>query len=157
MAKAKAKPALRAPWKCPRCGRAFTRQSQRHACGTGNKAEVLRNRPENVVRLYDALESFAKSLGPIEIVARDRYVLLRTTRIFADVVIMSDAVRVAIHLQRRVKDPLFIKVVSDGRKVTHVAKLQDQRALRTIEPYLEEAHALSVAPPSKSVAPQAKV
>jgi hypothetical protein len=35
-------------------------------------------------------------------------------------VIMSDAVRVAIHLERKVNDPLFIKVVEDRKKVTHV-------------------------------------
>ena len=90
------------PWKCPKCKRSFTRKNQRHACGTGDRSEVLRNRPDALVALYDSVESFAKSLGSIEIVARERYVLLRTVRIFADMVIMTDAVRIAIHLERRV-------------------------------------------------------
>ena len=88
-------------WTCPKCKRRFTRKNQRHACGTGNRADVLRNRPPEVVGLYAALEKFARSLGPVELVTRERYVLFRSNRIFADAVIMSDAVRLAIHLPRK--------------------------------------------------------
>jgi hypothetical protein len=133
-----------APWKCPVCKRAFNRKNQRHACGTGDRADVLRNRPPEVVELYRALEAFVRTLGPVEIVARERYVLLRTTRIFADLVIMSDAVRCAIHLARRVDDPRFFKVVESRRLITHVAKLTTKADLRSMQPYLREAHALSV-------------
>ncbi len=118
--------------------------NQRHACGTGQRSDVLRNRPESVVRTYAAVEAFAKTLGPIEIVARERYVLLRRVRIFADLVIMSDAVRIAIHLKRRVDDPLFIKVVEDGKKVTHVAKLLGEKDVRAIKGYLKEAYRASL-------------
>jgi hypothetical protein len=118
--------------------------NQRHACGTSDGSDVLRNRPESVVRTYAAVEAFAKSLGRIEIVARERYVLLRSIRIFADLVIMADAVRVAIHLQRKVDDPLFIKVVEDRKKVTHVAKLEAERDVDAIKAYLEEAYEASL-------------
>jgi hypothetical protein len=133
-----------ARWACPQCGRSFTQVNQRHACGTSDGSDVLRNRPESVVRTYKAVEAFAKSLGPIEIVARERYVLLRSIRIFADLVIMSGAVRVAIHLQRKVDDPLFIKVVADRRKVTHVAKLEASRDVNAIKAYLKEAYDASL-------------
>jgi hypothetical protein len=105
---------------------------------------VLRNRPEPVVRTYAAIEAFAKALGPIELVARERYVLLRSVRIFADLVIMTDAVRVAIHLARRVDDPVFFKVVEDRKKVTHVAKLADVSEVRAIEGYLKEGYDASL-------------
>jgi hypothetical protein len=131
-------------WTCPRCHRTFTQPNQRHACGTGDRQDVLRNRPESVVRTYAALESFARSLGPIEIVARERYVLLRSVRIFADLVIMADAVRVAVHLARKVDDPLFFKVVADRKKVTHVAKLVAEEEVHAIEAYLREAYDTSV-------------
>lgn len=134
------------PWKCPVCKRAFNRKNQRHACGTGDRTEVLRNRSPELVELYGALETFVRTLGPVEIVARERYVLLRTTRIFADLVIMADAVRCAIHLARRVDDPRFFKVAESRRLVAHVAKLQTKADLRAMQPYLREAHALSVAP-----------
>jgi len=124
----------------------FARKGQRHACGTGDRAQVLRNRPASVVATYKAVEAIARSFGRIEIVARERYVLFRTVRIFADVVIMSDAVRIAIHLKREVTAPMFIKVVHDQKGVTHVAKLMDPAAVARVEQYLKEAYEYSVAP-----------
>jgi hypothetical protein len=137
------------PWVCPKCKRSFTRKNQRHACGTGNRNEVLRNRPEELVAVYDSAESFAKSLGSIEIVARERYVLLRTVRIFADMVIMSDAVRIAIHLGRRIDNPIFFKVARDGTKVSHVARLRTKKDVEVIKPYLKEAYEFSLARPAR--------
>jgi predicted transport protein len=131
-------------WTCPRCNRQFTRKNQRHACGTGDRAEVLRNRPPEVVELYAALEKFAKSLGPVEFVTRDRYVLLRSNRIFADAVIMSDALRLAIHLPRKAEHKLFIKVGADRRHVTHVAKLRAMEELKSMKPFLREAYEHSI-------------
>ena len=131
-------------WACPKCKRRFTRKNQRHACGTGERAEVLRNRPLEIVELYAALETFAKSLGSVEFVTRERYVLLRSKRIFADAVIMSDAIRLAIHLARRTEHKLFFKVVSDRKQVTHVAKLHDMQELESMEPFLREAYEHSI-------------
>lgn len=133
-----------ARWTCPTCDRSFTRVNQRHACGTSDGRDVLRDRSESVVRTYTAIEAFAKTLGPIEIVARERYVLLRSVRIFADLVIMADAVRVAIHLRRRVEDPRFFKVVEDRKRVTHVAKLASERDVDAIKAYLQEAYDASL-------------
>jgi hypothetical protein len=54
-------------WTCPECDGSFARKGQRHACGTGDRSQVLRNRPPSVIAVYEAVESFAESLGPIEI------------------------------------------------------------------------------------------
>jgi predicted transport protein len=131
-------------WTCPRCNRQFTRKNQRHACGTGDRADVLRNRPPEVVKLYAALEKFVKSLGPVEFVTRERYVLLRSNRIFADAVIMSDALRLAIHLPRKAEHKLFIKVGLDRKHVTHVAKLRAIDELESMKPFLRESYEHSI-------------
>lgn len=144
MAKTRTTMAASAGWKCPKCRRAFTQTNQRHACGTGNRDAVLRNRSPELVRLYEAVEAFAKSLGPIEIVTRDRYVLLRSARIFADLVMMTDAVRVAVHVRRPLTDSLFFKVATDGKKVTGVTKLQTEKELKRLLPYLKEAYDASL-------------
>lgn len=135
-----------ATWNCPECGRAFARKGQRHACGTGDRNQVLRNRPRSVIAVYEALESIAQSFGRIEVVARERYVLLRTTRIFADLVIMRDAVRIAVHLPRAVGAAMFINVVADKKGVTHVAKLTRLADAERLRPHLAEAYEWSIAP-----------
>jgi hypothetical protein len=138
-------------WKCAECGRAFARKSQRHACGTGDLRHVLRHRDPALVALYRALESFAKSLGPIEVVARERYVLMRTVRIFADLVIMKDALRVEVHLSRTVNAEIFFKSVHDDKGVTHVAKLTNNADIQAIEPYLKEAYEHSLTERTKAL------
>lgn len=134
-------------WMCPRCERRFTRLNQRHACGTGDGTDVLRNRPPELIATYRALEDFVKSLSEVELIARDRYVLFRTTRIFADVVIMAEAVRLAIHLPRKVQvtGELFVKVTGDRRHVTHVALLRSPKQVDAMKAFLREAHDFSIA------------
>jgi predicted transport protein len=127
-------------WACPSCKRSFTRANQRHACGTGDRTAVLRNRSAELVALYEALENNVKSFGKIEIVARDRYVLFRSLRIFADLVVMSDCLRLAVHLAHEASHPLFFKVVADRRHVTHVAKLHTPSDLEAMAPFLRRAY-----------------
>ena len=139
-----------ARWRCPSCRRLFTRKSQPHVCTSraADAAEaeqsVLRGRPQSVVQTYEALLKRVRDLGPVEVFARERYVLLRSVRIFADLVIMADAVRVAIHVSRALEDPIFFKVVSDRKQVTHVAKLQSPEQVQRVEAYLREAYAFSL-------------
>ena len=135
-------------WSCSACGRRFTRKNQRHACGTGN-ADVVRDRPPELARLYHALAAFVRTLGPVALVSRERYVLVRSTRIFADLVVMTDALRLAIHLGRRVNSPRFEKVAADRRQVTHVAKLRTPAELAEMQPLLREAYTWSLAPKSE--------
>jgi hypothetical protein len=130
-------------WICPKCRRSFRRVNQRHQCGTGDRGEVLRNRPATIVAFYGSIESYAKSLGPIEFVTRERYVLLRSTQIFADLVVMTDAIRAAVQLGRKADDPLFFKVGSNGKRVSHVAKLKTETEVQRILPYLKEAYELT--------------
>jgi predicted transport protein len=135
---------MSATWSCPKCKRSFTRKNQRHACGAGDRLDVLRGRPESLVALYYSLEAFTRTLGPVELVARDRYVLFRSSRIFADLVVMTDALRVVVHLNRRVEDPIFFKVGVDRKHVSHVAKLRDEAGLSELKPYLREAYEFSI-------------
>ena len=131
-------------WTCPKCKRQFTRKNQRHACGIGSRAEVLRNRPPEVVELYAELETFVKSLGPVEFVTRERYVLMRSKRIFADLTVMTDALRLVIHLSRKAQHPLFTKIVSDRERVAHVARLHTTHEFEAMKPFLREAYENSI-------------
>jgi predicted transport protein len=136
--------AMTKAWACPRCERRFSRKNQRHACGTGDRNQVLRNRPAALVALYAELEAFLNTLGQIEVVARDRYVLFRSTRIFADLSVMTDSLRLVIHLARPAQHALFEKVVSDRRHVSHVVKLHDAQELGEMKPFLREAYRTSL-------------
>jgi len=93
------------------------------------------------VKLYGVLEKTVRSWKGVEIVISKRTALLRTTRIFADMVFMTDALRLALLLDHEVKDPIFFKT---GRmsthRVAHVTRIQTAAQLRAAMPYLREAH-----------------
>jgi predicted transport protein len=104
---------------------------------------LLQNRPPSLVELYGKLEATMKSFGAVEIVTRDRYALFRTTRIFVDLTVTRDALRVVIHLDRAVSAPYFIKVGRSNRRVSHVTTVRTPAELRVITPLLREAYALA--------------
>lgn len=80
----------------------------------------------------------------MEVVTRNRYALFRTTRIFADLTVMRDALRVVIHLGRNAGAAYFIKVVRGDKRVSHVALLHTAEDMRAIIPFLREAFDLAV-------------
>jgi DNA-directed RNA polymerase subunit RPC12/RpoP len=131
-------------WTCSRCDRTFRQANQRHACGVGSRSVLLKNRPPALVALYGKLEATMRGFGAVEVVARDRYALFRTTRIFTDLTVMRDALRVVIHLGREVRAPYFIKVGRGDRRVSHVAMIRTSAELRVITPLLREAYELAV-------------
>jgi Domain of unknown function (DUF5655) len=131
-------------WVCPRCGRSFRRAAQRHACGLREALSIVRDRPKTLAELYRKLESTLKSYGAVEVVTRDRYALFRTTRIFTDLTVTRDALRVVIHLARQVNAPVFVKVGRSGKRVSHVTFIRTPGELRTIAPFLREAYDLAI-------------
>jgi hypothetical protein len=131
-------------WSCPKCQRVFTQVNQRHACGTGFRAQVIRNRPAVLVDIYELIEACAQTLGPVEIVTRQRYALFRSVRIFADLTVMTSCVRLVVHLRRHVADPAFSKVVTGEKMVSHVAKLTTRDEWEAVRSYFEEAYRVSL-------------
>jgi len=131
-------------WTCPKCRRVFRQVNQRHSCGVGDKSSLLRGRSAALAQLYDELEKVVLECDDVEIVYRNNYALFRTSRIFADLVIMKDALRLAIHLKREVKEPIFFKVVKGDRgQISHVAKIRSDEELELVLPYLVEAYPVS--------------
>jgi hypothetical protein len=104
---------------------------------------LLKNRPPALTDLYWKLETTVRSFGDVEVVTRNRYALFRTTRIFADLTVMTDALRVVIHLGQKAAAPCFIKIGQGDKRVSHVALVRTPEDLRTIIPFLREAFELA--------------
>ncbi len=122
-------------WPCPLCDRSFRRVNRRHACEVGGAATLLKSRPPALAALYGKLESTVRGFGEVEVVTRDRCALFRTTRIFADLTVTPDALRVVFHLSRKVNAPYFIKIGPSEKRVFHVVLVRTAEDLRTINPF----------------------
>lgn len=136
-------------WACPRCDRTFRRANQPHACGVGNVASLLKDRPKELTDLYQKLETTVRGFGNVEVVTRDRYALFRTTRIFADLTVTRDSLRVVIHLGRKVSAPYFVKSGPSGNRTSHVAFVRTPGELRTVMPFFREAFNLAASEETK--------
>jgi hypothetical protein len=126
-------------WTCPKCRRRFARAQQQHICSAGTREKVLKNRREEVVALFAALERYAESLGPVEFIARERYIILRSNHIFADVIMLGDSLRIVIHLPRMARHPLFKKISAERQWVSHTAKVRSRAELEQLQPFLKGA------------------
>jgi hypothetical protein len=128
-------------WSCPKCRRTFRQKNQAHFCGTGDRDMMLDKKPDDLVALYLTLEKQVERWDGVEIVFKRSYALFRTTRIFADLVFMKDALRLALLLDGLVRHPLFFKSLAmSTHRVAHVAKLHTPADLRAVMPDLKEAH-----------------
>jgi hypothetical protein len=105
---------------------------------------LLKNRPPEIVALYRELEKTVRGLGKVEVVIGDHYVLFRTTRIFSDLTVTKDALRVVVHLDRKLKGSVWLKVGASGKRVSHVALVRTAAEMRAILPFLREAYDLAV-------------
>src|SRR3990172_11209133 len=137
-------------WACPRCDRTFRQVNQRHGCEACSATTILKGRPAVLTDLYRKLETTVRSFGEVEVVTRDRYALFRTTRIFADLTVTRDALRVVVHLGRKVSEPYFIKIGPSGKRVSHVVLVRTPEDLRTVIPFLREAFDLAASEKSSS-------
>jgi hypothetical protein len=95
-------------------------------------------------RIYELIETHAKSLGRVEFVTRQRYALFRSVRIFADLTVMTTCVRLVVHLHRRVDDPAFYKVVTGEKAVSHVVQLTTPAQWKEVKAYFAEAYRASL-------------
>ena len=109
----------------------------------GDPATLLKDRPPELAGLYRKLEATIDGFGVVEVVTRNRYALFRTTRIFTDLTVTRDALRVVIHLGRKVSAPCFVKIAEGDKRVSHVALVRTDEDLRTIKPFLLEAFNLA--------------
>jgi len=57
---------------------------------------------------------------------------------------MTDCVRLVVHLHRRVDAPIFSKIVSSEKTVSHVAKLTTPRGWNAVKDYMREAYKISI-------------
>lgn len=130
-------------WECARCKRSFRQVNQRHACGVGSAATLLKGRPPALGDLYRELEAAVRGFGDVEIVTRDRYALFRSSRIFVDLTVTRDALRVVIHLAREVSAPHFVRSGPSGGRISHVAFVRTPEELRVLMPFVREAFDLA--------------
>lgn len=102
-------------WKCPKCGREFTRQGQPHSCGPYRVDGYLEGKPSSGVALYRAFESLALGLGDVVLAPAKTRIGFQHGRIFAAVNAVREA-RIDVHIvtSSPIRSPRIRRVESLG-------------------------------------------
>ena len=72
-------------WKCPKCGRLFTRPGQSHSCGPFSVARFLEDRPAQAIELYQGFEELVTGVGDVLVAPAKTRIGFQNRRIFAAV------------------------------------------------------------------------
>jgi hypothetical protein len=73
-------------WACPKCGRRFVRQGQKHVCSTKTVEDHFKDSTEEIRHLYEGFIRLVKACGPFELNVNNRAIGFQgTKRIFAGV------------------------------------------------------------------------
>lgn len=102
-------------WKCPKCGREFTRTSQSHSCGSYGVDAFLAGKPADGVALYRRFEDLALSVGEVVLAPAKTRIGFQRGRIFAAVnAVRSGRIEVHIVTRRPIRSPRIRRVESLG-------------------------------------------
>jgi hypothetical protein len=100
----------RALWRCPSCGREFVTRNMNHSCEKHSLDEPFREKPAEILRLFDAVRQIVEAIGPVTLVPyRDRVAFMVRVR-FGGVRPGRSWLDVDFWLTRRIESPRFKKI-----------------------------------------------
>ena len=94
-------------WSCPKCGRRFARQNQKHVCGQWTVEQHLAGRSPTVIALYKRFVEMVRVCGPFEYSPVRSQIGFRVQRIFAGVKLTEHALEGYLDLPKIVKSQRF--------------------------------------------------
>jgi hypothetical protein len=114
-------------WVCPACDREFDRSHQSHVCVPGcTLDETFAGRPPVQREIYDSIQDFLESLGPVHLDVVSVGVFLKVERKLGEIRPMARALSVAFVLPRTVHDARITRTFgAGGDRVWHVMRLTD--------------------------------
>jgi uncharacterized protein (DUF1697 family) len=99
-----------AMWKCPECGRPFTRPHHPHSCVRSSVHDFLRGRPPLQVDLYRRFERMALAAGDVNVAPAKSRIGFQRGRIFAAVNGLSrNGLRIHIVTKRPIRTPRLVR------------------------------------------------
>ena len=99
-------------WTCPKCGRRFANRNQWHSCGKFTVQEHLDRAGPKAASLYRQLETFLRSLGPVDVSPSGTIIAFKNGATFASVAFRGGRLRVGVLLDHVVDHPRFVALES---------------------------------------------
>ena len=126
------------------CRRVFANRNQSHACGRWTLARHFEGKDPAVRRLYDAVATMVRSLGPVRILPEKTRIAFRVRMSFTQVTTRRHWLDGHVVLARRFEHPRFrsIQTIS-ARNHVHFFRLERLEDVDAVfRGWLEEAYAV---------------
>ncbi len=116
--------ATKSLWRCPRCGRQFTKAHQWHSCRIRSIDEHFRGKDKRLRSILDAMRSALERSGPLRIDAVESSINLVSVHHFGGVQVRSDYLRVGFILDHLIDHERIVHSQRIGpRRVAHHVQL----------------------------------
>jgi hypothetical protein len=131
-------------WKCPECGRSFSKVKQAHSCKVVSVESHFAKAEPHLRALYSQIEAILEALGPFDVAPTKSGITMRAKRSFAAVKVQRQALRVEFLLPRVLKNSRMRKTeVLSPRLVAHHLEVRSVADLDAeLRGWLKEAYAL---------------
>jgi hypothetical protein len=128
-------------WTCPRCRRQFKNRNQAHSCGQFNVAQLLEDKPPEVVELYDRLAELVLGCGAVVVAPTKTRVLFKVRTVFATVAVANNWLDLLFILGRRLRHRRIKKAQEEYPGIVHFLRIEKAEDLDDdLARWLQEAY-----------------
>ena len=111
-------------WTCRACKRSFGRCNQSHSCRPSGTADAyFEGRPPVQWKIYQAIVSYLRKVGPVQLDPVSVGVMIKRNRTFAEVRAKKDCIVLGMLLSRVVED----------RRIAKILRLSTHRTAHAVE------------------------
>jgi hypothetical protein len=131
----------RSLWTCPQCRRQFKNRNQAHSCGQFSIAQLLEDKPPEVVELYDRLAEVVLRCGEVVVAPTKTRVLFKVRTVFATVAVANHWLDLVLVLGRRLRHRRIKKAQEEYPGIVHFLRIEKEEDLDDeLASWLQEAY-----------------
>ena len=113
-------------WKCPKCGREFSKKNQWHSCVSISIDEHFKNKPPILKKVFNVLQKEVEKFGRIRIDIVQTSINIGGKSHCISLFVLKESLKVDFLLKRRIQSPRFTRVRGPTNNYyTYTLKLKD--------------------------------
>ena len=112
-------------WKCPKCGREFSKKNQWHSCVLFSVEDHFKNKAQKLKKIFDFVQREIKKFGEIRIDAVKTSINFGGKSHFCVIFVLKNYLKLEFVLNKRIKNSRIIRVRGPTNKLfTYTIRLE---------------------------------
>ena len=115
-------------WKCPNCGREFSKKGQFHSCVSISVYDHFKNRPDKLREIFELLKKEIEKFGQVRIDAVKTSINFGGKSQFGVIFVLKDNLTLDFVMERKIDSPRFFKTRGPTNNYyTYTIKLKNKK------------------------------